>query len=151
MEVFEIFKRHTKSFFIVKLMTDLPNNIESVRVVVCNRHFLTYLFILRTQALQEAWWDMIIEYFNLDLYVEISQYDNEQRYKILLGKKLSTFINEFDYEKFLMLCHCHVIHCTTEYNYVLSSLSYLTSITYLHLYTFVLYYIDHYTYLFVCL
>ena len=31
---------------------------------------------------------MIIEHFNLDLYVEISQYDNEQRYHVLLEKNL---------------------------------------------------------------
>jgi hypothetical protein len=31
---------------------------------------------------------MIIEQFNLDLYVEISQYDNEQRYHVLHRKNL---------------------------------------------------------------
>ena len=30
-----------------------------------------------TQFLQKTWWDMIIEHFNLDLYFEIIQYDNE--------------------------------------------------------------------------
>ena len=40
------------------------------------------------KTLQEAWWDMMIEHFNLDFYVEISQYDNEQRYQVLLEKNL---------------------------------------------------------------
>ena len=56
-----------------------------------------------TLFLEEAWWDMMIEHFNLDLYVEISQYDNEQRYQILLGKKPRTDIDELYYERFLKL------------------------------------------------
>ena len=55
----------------------------------------------------------MIEHFNLDLYVEISQYDNEQRYQILLGKKRRTDIDELDYEIILKLCHCHLIYCIT--------------------------------------
>jgi hypothetical protein len=51
------------------------------------------------QFLQKTWWDMIIEHFNLDLYVEISQYENEQRYHVLHGKKPTTDINELDYER----------------------------------------------------
>jgi hypothetical protein len=56
---------------------------------------------------------MMIEHFNLDLYVEISQYDNEQRYQILLGKKPRTDIDELDYERLLKLGHCHLIYCIT--------------------------------------
>jgi hypothetical protein len=88
-------------------MTDIPNNTEGI-CVVCNRHF-SDIFVHAccscpsTKALQEAWWDMMIEHFNLDLYVEISQYDNEQRYQILLGKKPLTDIDELDYERLLKL------------------------------------------------
>jgi hypothetical protein len=32
---------------------------------------------------------------------EISQYDNEQRYQIILWEKFTTDINELDYERFL--------------------------------------------------
>jgi hypothetical protein len=92
-----------------------------------------------TQFLQEAWWDMIIEHFNLDLYVEISQYDNEQRYQILLGKKPTTDINELDYEKLLKLCHCHLIYCITGYNFIVNSLSFRTSITW-HISVFIYFY-----------
>ena len=105
------------SFFITKLITDIPNNTEGI-CVVCNRHF-SDIFVRAccscpsTQALQEAWWDMMIEHFNLDLYVEISQYDNEQRYQILLGKKPLTDIDELDYERLLKLCHYHLIYCIT--------------------------------------
>ena len=83
-------------------MTDIPNNTEGI-CVVCNIHF-SDIFVHdccscpSTQALQEAWWNMMIEHFNLDLYVEISQYDNKQRYQILLGKKPRTDIDELDYE-----------------------------------------------------
>ena len=99
------------------LTTDIPNNTEGI-CVVCNRHF-SDIFVHAccscpsTQVLQEAWWDMMIEQFNLDLYVEISQYDNEQRYQILLGKKPRTDIDELDYERLLKLCHCHLIYCIT--------------------------------------
>ena len=49
---------------------------------ICNRQF-SDIFVHAccscpgTQFLQKTWWDMIIEHFNLDLYFEISQYDNE--------------------------------------------------------------------------
>ena len=98
-------------------MTDIPNNTEGI-CVVCNIHF-SDIFVHdcfscpSTQALQEAWWNMMIEHFNLDLYVEISQYDNEQRYQILLGKKPRTDIDELDYERLLKLGHCHLIYCIT--------------------------------------
>ena len=60
---------------------------------LCNRQF-SDIFVHAccscpgAQFLQKTWWDMIIEHFNLDLYVEISQYDNEQRCHVLLGKNL---------------------------------------------------------------
>jgi hypothetical protein len=59
------------------------NNTEGI-CVVCNRHF-SDIFVHAccscpgAQVLQKTWWDMIIEHFNFDLYVEISQYDNELR------------------------------------------------------------------------
>jgi hypothetical protein len=60
---------------------------------LCNRQF-SDIFLHAccscpgAQFLLKTWWDMIIEHFNLDLYVEISQYDNEQRYHILIVKNL---------------------------------------------------------------
>jgi len=53
---------------------------------------------------------MIIEHFSLDLYVEISQYDNEQRYHILLGIKPTTDINELDYERFSVSLPSYIWH-----------------------------------------
>jgi hypothetical protein len=69
------------------------------------------------------------EHFNLDLYVEINQYHNEQRYQIFLGKKHLADIDELDYERLLKLCHCHLIYCITEYNCNVSSLTFRISIT----------------------
>ena len=91
---------------------------------LCNRQFSDIFFHAccscpGAQFLQKTWWDMIIEHFNLDLYVEISQYDNEQRYHVLLGEKPTTDINELDYERFLKLFHCHLIYCITEYNRII--------------------------------
>jgi len=63
-------------FAIVKLMTDIPNNTKGICVYVTDS-FLTYVFMPVVVVLQKTWWDMIIEHFNLDLYFEISQYDNE--------------------------------------------------------------------------
>ena len=60
---------------------------------------------------------------------EISQYDNEQRYQIILWEKFTTDINELDYERFLKLCHWHLIYYITEYNGTVSSLSFRLSIT----------------------
>ena len=107
--------RNIKKKCIVKLMTDIPNNTQSI-CVVCNRQF-SDIFVHACcscpgtqiwQFIQEAWWDMIIEHFNLDFYVEISQYDNKQRYQVLLGEKPTTDINELDYQILLKLCHCHL-------------------------------------------
>jgi hypothetical protein len=32
------------------------------------------------------WWDLIIEHFCFELYVELSSYNDEELYQILLGK-----------------------------------------------------------------
>ena len=96
--------------------------------------FLIYLFMPVVvvpvpnsyRKLDGLWWLNIL---TLTCMFEISQYDNEQRYQILLWEKFTTDINELYYERFLKLCHCHLIYCITEYNRVLSSLSFRTSIT----------------------
>ena len=96
-------------------MTDIPNNTEGI-CVVCNRHF-SDIFVHdccscpSTQALQEAWWNMMIEHFNLDLYVEISQYDNKD-IRYYLGKNLDLTLMNLT-TRLLKLCHCHLLYCIT--------------------------------------
>jgi hypothetical protein len=36
--------------------------------------------------IQNIWWDLIIEHFCFELYVELSSYEDEVLYQILLGK-----------------------------------------------------------------
>jgi hypothetical protein len=36
--------------------------------------------------IQNIWWDLIIENFCLELYLELSSYEDEVLYQILLGK-----------------------------------------------------------------
>jgi hypothetical protein len=68
-----------------------------------NRHF-SDIFVHAccscpsTQALQESWWDMMIEHFNLDLYVEIScLLHTTQMPSVLFGMSVISFAIKKDF------------------------------------------------------
>ena len=150
-----------RNVFIVTLMTDTPHytydwhptlhlwltsHITRKHIcVVCNKQVFFYMFVHvccicpGTRALQEAWWDMMIEHFNLDFVCWNKSI--RQRAKI----------PNLDYEKFLKLCHCHLIYCITEYNRNVSSISSRTYITW-HISVFIYFCIilHRLLYLFIC-
>jgi len=54
--------------------------------------------------------------FELDLYVELSCYDVDLFFQILLGRNHITKSNVDDVNSFASPFYCHVVHCTVMYN-----------------------------------
>ena len=53
-----------------------------------------------TTGLHDLWWDMIIENFSLQLYCDLSEYDDKDVHQILLGRIPSDVIAEHaEFEK----------------------------------------------------
>ncbi|CAG2254224.1 unnamed protein product [Mytilus edulis] len=65
----------------------------------------------------EVWWDILSNNFPVQLYCELSMYDDEILFQILLGRKPLTIFSSIDEsDQFLKLCHAHVIQCVAEYS-----------------------------------
>lgn len=93
------FLRHANShieikrcYMIIKVMTDIPNSTPGT-CTLCSRHFCD-LFVHAccncnaTRYIQDTWWDLIMENFDVELFVELNQYDEEQLFVVLIGKPL---------------------------------------------------------------
>ena len=68
-----------------------------------------------TLEIQNIWWHLIIEMFCLDLYVELSSYDDEALYQILLGKTPCTDLGDAGLKSFQKMCYFHVTKLAAEY------------------------------------
>ena len=106
------------SYYITKLITDIPNSTSDL-CVICKRQFRDIYVnaccnCSSTKNLQNLWWDFIIEKFPVEIFIELYSYD-EQIYQILLGRRLVTD-TMIDTENFTKLCHVHVIQCIAKYN-----------------------------------
>ena len=66
--------------------------------------------------IQNIWWDLIIEQFCLELYVELSSYEDEVLHHILLGKTPFTDLGDVDLKSFQRMCYLHVTKLAEEYN-----------------------------------
>ena len=69
-----------------------------------------------TFSIQQLWWDMITENHNLDLFVELNSYNEEQLYQVLLGGIPERFQDDIDTESFTKLNYTHVVNCIAEYS-----------------------------------
>lgn len=106
------------SYMITKLFTDIPNSTEN-NCSLCNRFYRDlYVHICcscpGTMILQDTWWDIIIENFPLELFVELYEKDDDDLYQILLGGNDS--MDDEDSMKFINLNHFHIIQCIAAYN-----------------------------------
>ena len=109
------------SYFVTKLLTDLPNSTPGT-CPICNRIF-SDMYVHAccncsgTRTLQNIWWDLIMENFSVHLFVELNALDEEQLYQCLLGKPVATAIDDGD--NFSKLCHLHIVKCIAEYSRLL--------------------------------
>ena len=78
------------AFCIAKLISTVPDsNVKICRL--CEKQY-TDIFVHmccncpHSFEIQNIWWDLIIEIFCLELFVELSSYEDEVLYQILLGK-----------------------------------------------------------------
>ena len=105
------------SYFITKLLADIPNS-SGDKCVECENDFSdVYVHAccscICTLELRELWWGIIIENFPLQLYSELSEYDDEEIYQILLGRiPLNLSVEHSEFER---LCHAHVFQCLALY------------------------------------
>ena len=81
---------HT-AFFMAKFISTVPDfNVKICRL--CKKQYIDMFEPVCCNCpysfeIQNIWWDLIIENFCLGLYVELSSYDDEALYQILLEKK----------------------------------------------------------------
>ena len=66
--------------------------------------------------IQDIWCYLSIENICLDLYVELSSYDDEALCQILLGKTPCTDLGDIDLNSFQKMCSLHVTKLVAEYN-----------------------------------
>ena len=66
--------------------------------------------------IQNIWWNLIIEYFCLELYVELSSYEDNVLYQIFLEKTPCTHLGDVDLKSFQRMCYLHVTKLAAEYN-----------------------------------
>jgi hypothetical protein len=59
-------------------------------------HELVNRYEISTTNIHDIWWEMIVEHFVFDLYVEFSAYDDELFFQILLGRNHITKLNNDD-------------------------------------------------------
>ena len=108
------------SYFITKLITSIPNSTEDA-CCVCKKDFTdVYLHAccacICTFQNRDLWWNMIIENYQLKLFCELSEYEDEIIFQILLGRiPVTEFYDNNEYGEFVKLCHVHVIQCVAEY------------------------------------
>jgi hypothetical protein len=57
----------------------------------------------------------------VELYAELSEYDEESFFRILLGKDPSTDLCAFDLDAFKRLCYIHLVKSSAEYNRILTA------------------------------
>ena len=73
------------AFFIAKLISTVPDS--NVKIFRLYEKQYTDIFVhVCCFEIQNIWWDLILGNFCLELYVELSSYEDEVLYKILLGK-----------------------------------------------------------------
>ena len=108
------------SYFIAKLVTEIPNRVDGLCRICKRQYFDIFVHVCCnctvTQILQDTWFDIVIENFDLQLYLEISQYCEEQLYQVLLGKLPITPLTEVEQTLFYKLCCTHIIQCFAEFN-----------------------------------
>ena len=110
------------SYFITKLLTEVPSNTQDV-CAVCHRVYIdVYVHAccncFGTWQIQDAWWDTVIDNFPVELFNELYSKDEEELYQILLGSEFECR-EMVDYDNFLSLCHTHVIQCLAHYNRII--------------------------------
>jgi hypothetical protein len=66
--------------------------------------------------IQNIWWDLIIEDFCLELYVELSSYEDEVLHQLLLEKTPCTDLGDVDLKSFQRMCYLHVTKLAAKYN-----------------------------------
>ena len=108
------------SFLITKLWTVIPNSTADT-CTICMRQFSdVYVHACcnctGTFEYRELWWNIIVENFPVQLFVEFSECDEETLYQFLLGRRPNTLLENDQYVNLYKLCHAHVIQCLTVYN-----------------------------------
>ena len=104
-------------YFITKMLTVVPDSTPGV-CSICVRNFSdVYVHACcncnGTSDLRNVLWDIIIENFRLDLFVELSYYDEEDLFQIFLRKPVLT--ENIDTDEFSSLCHRHVVQCVNRF------------------------------------
>ena len=114
------------ALFIGKLISTAPTHVFKF-CEICDRPF-TDVFVHAcfgctcTSNMHSTWMGLIIENFCLDLYVELSECDDDSLYTICLGKNPSTMLSDPDLESFKRLCYIHVTKSASEYNRQLNNI-----------------------------
>ena len=104
-------------YFITKLITVVPDSTPGV-CTICQRTF-TDVYVhaccncTSTSDLRSVLWDIILENFTFDLFVELYFCDEEDLFQIFLGKPVVT--ENIDTIEFSALCHRHVVHCIAKF------------------------------------
>lgn len=111
--------------FFAKLISSVPNsNEQSCEIYkrVCKDIFIhASLSCPSTSEMCSIWWDLIIEKFPVELYAELSEYDEESFFRILLGKDPSIDLCTFDLDAFKRLCYIHLVKSSAECNRILTA------------------------------
>ena len=106
------------AYFVAKLLATVPVHTEQF-CGICNRTFDDLIVhacvsCQGTQDLRNEWWDIIIENFPLKFYVELSELDNEQLFRIMLGKQPRSDICVDDLSSFHRMSYFHLITSSTD-------------------------------------
>lgn len=114
------------SFLIAKLIVTIPTSYNN-DCKLCHKSFSDVMMHSScecpfTANQRDTFFELIIENFHLDLYVELSCYDSTSLYCVLLGKAPSTDFEDFGLSEFRALCFTHVIRAAAEYNRMLKSI-----------------------------
>ena len=114
------------AFFIAKLIVTVPDT----EVKDCNLCHCSFLDVMmhsscecsHTADQRNIFFDLIIENFPLDLYVELSYYNPGVLYCVMLGKQPSTELVKSELNDFRTLCFTHVVRSAADYNRMLNSI-----------------------------
>ena len=101
------------AFFIAKLISSTPKR-HTQPCKLCNRIVHDIRIHARIDCtikspLLDIWWDLLID-LPLELYVELSECDDESLYCIMLEKQPATVLSELN--SFQRLCYIHVVMAT---------------------------------------